>query len=179
MNWKLELAKSLFGFRSAESFPEVATEALAEGADTPSLRILAGLTPVENDNDEMRKYLQKSLHELSLDWPSEEEAAWLLLRYYIDEIIDGRINPHEGLHTIIWDIYHRMSWYETNQHYAGDSIKIEKLYGLCDTFDDLAEATNRWDKEKTNEELKAELQIEIRNEAKIYKETFLDSYKPF
>ncbi|MDD2319351.1 MAG: hypothetical protein PHO83_04790 [Geobacteraceae bacterium] len=179
MNWKLELAKMLFGLRPIESFPDLATEALGEGTDTPSLRILAGLTPVQKNNDEIREYLQKSLHELSVNWPSEEEATWMLLRHYIDEIIDERIEPHAGLHTIIWDIYHRMRWSESDQHYAGDCIKIEKLYGLCDTYDDLSESTHRWDEDKTNEELKAQLQIDIRTEAQNYKEKFLSLQKAF
>jgi hypothetical protein len=177
MNWKLELAKSLFGLRHIGSFPDLATEAMGEGVDTPSLRVLAGLSPVQGNNEEITEYLQKTLRELEVDWPSEEEAAWLLLRYYIDAIIDGAIDPHAGLHTIISKIYRRMRWSESDKHYAGDSIKIEKLYGLCDTFDDLAEASTRWDKEKTNDQLKAELQKEIRNEAGNYRENFLKSYE--
>lgn len=54
-----------------------------------------------------------------------------------------------------------MDWDDNNQKYVGDSIGIEKLYGLCDSYDDLEESKHRWQENKTNEELLAELQEDI------------------
>lgn len=173
MNWVLELAKAEFGLGQIESFPDLAAQALDDGFDSPSLCTLAGLSLVPTDNEEIRSYLRLALQELRIEWPSKEKSALILLHYFIDQIIDGSIEPHEGIHTIIWNIYHQMDWCESDNHYAGDSIHIERLYGLCDTYDDLSEATVRWDKHKTNDELKMLIQQEIRAEAEVYKDKYL------
>jgi hypothetical protein len=159
MDWVIEIAKLNFGLQGIEAFVDLATNALVEGEDTPSLKVLAGLR--KDDPREIRDYLDRTLVELGVKKMSKEETAWILLRYLIDEIIDNKMEPHRGIHSIIHDIYHQMDWSQTSKKYVGDSIGIEKLYGLCDTYDDLLESKYRWSLTKTNKNLLAELELEI------------------
>jgi hypothetical protein len=171
VDWKLELAKIEFDLPDKKSFPDLAAKALEEDSDTPSLRILAGLEP---DNVwDVDKYVAKTLQELHIDPPTEIDSAWLLIEYYIDKIMNREIDPHEGIHLVIHDVYYRTSWAGKNKVYVGDAIGIEELLGLCDTFDDLSVTDHRWDKTKTNDELLQELREKIIEAAARYKETYL------
>jgi len=125
MNLKLELAKFEFGFLHTENLPDLAEIALEEGLDSPSLRILAGLSKIETDA--IHDYWRRATGELAIDYPSREQAAWILIRHFIEQIISNQIDPHDGIHLIIWDIYHKMDWNKKNIKYAGDSIGIQKL----------------------------------------------------
>ncbi len=90
MNWKLEIAKLQFGLQYEEKLPDVACSALPEGLDSPSLRVLAGLDG--KDHVEVRIYLEKVFHEIEGETlPTRDEAAWIIVRYLIDAIVDGSI----------------------------------------------------------------------------------------
>ena len=169
MNWELEIAKLNLNLQRIENFIDLAIAALEEGQDSPSLRILAGL--FKNDPVEIREYLHKTLSELNIKEPSKDEAAWPIIKEIVDDIINKKISPHKGIHSIIWDVYHKMDWDEKNGKYAGDCIGIEKLYGLCDSYDDLLNAENRRHKFKTNQQLLDELEIEIYKEIIEFKRT--------
>jgi hypothetical protein len=166
MNWKLEIANLEFGLRHIESIPELAASTLEEGLDSPSLRILAGIT--QNDAEEIRKYLLRTINELEIECPSKEQSAWLLIEHYIKQIIENKIDPHAGIHLIIWKIYHNMDWFSENDKFDGGSIGMQRLYGFCVTYDELSESSHRWDKKKTNLELLAELRQEIIEASKEY-----------
>jgi hypothetical protein len=133
---------------------------------------LAGLDG--KDHGEVRVYLEKVLHELEGETlPTRYEAAWIIVRHLIDAIIDGSIEPHEGLHWLIHNVYHAMDWSTSSKKFAGDSIGIEKLYGLCDAFDELSVAKYRWSLWKSNKKLLAELQEDIKRAATEYKNNYL------
>ena len=172
MNWKLEAAKLQFGLQHESKLPGVACSALAEGPDSPSLRILAGLDG--KDHVEVRTYLEKVLHELEGEkLPTRDEAAWIIVRHLIDAIIDGSIEPHEGIHRLIHNVYNVMDWSASTKKFVGDSIGIEKLYGLCVNFDELSEAKHRWSLWKSNKKLLTELQEDIKQAATEYKNNYL------
>ncbi len=170
MNWREELAKLEFGFTHIENFPDIACEALRGGLDTPNLRILAGLG--KKDTSEIRCYINRTLGDLRITEPMREESAWIMIRYFIGQIVSGQIDPHEGVHTIVWDIYHKTNWNIQDRCWAGDSIGIQELLGLCDTFDDLSVATHRWDLEKTNDELLVQLKADMRKAASQYRDLY-------
>ncbi len=126
VNWRLEAAKLQFGLQNEDSLPEVACSALEDGSDSPSLRILAGLDG--KDHVEVREYLERVLWELDGEaLPTRDEAAWILVRFLIDAIIEGAIEPHEGIHTMIWEVYHAMDWRKSDREYVGDAIGSEAL----------------------------------------------------
>jgi hypothetical protein len=172
MNWKLETAKLQFGLQYESNLPGLACSALVDGLDSPSLRVLAGLDG--KDHVEVRKYLEKVLYELEGEaLPTRDEAAWILVRHLIDAIVDGAIEPHEGLHTLIHNVYWAMDWSTSSTKFVGDSIGIQKLYGLCDSFDELSVANYRGSWWKSNKKLLAELQEDIKQAATEYRNNYL------
>ena len=172
MDWKLELAKIDFGLLDRSVLPDIATKALEEDLDSPSLRILAGLD--HHDVWDIEKYWERSLQEFHVEHPTKPESAWLLIRHYIESIVKGNIDPHQGINMIIADVYWNMDWLPKNETYAGDSIGIERLYALWDEAQDISmEDYVPWDKTKTKEELLDEIRNAIKEEAERYKENYL------
>ena len=94
MNMEVITARWVLDLLPSEEIPKVATEALVEGFDTPSLRIIAGISnPVLS---EIKPIFEKALQELQIAKSSREEAALILSRHYAQQIINGIITPYEG-----------------------------------------------------------------------------------
>jgi hypothetical protein len=170
VNWKLEIARLEFGLRRIESIPELACDALQEGQDTPSLRILAGLNG--SDTDDTREYMKRAVEELGIVYPTLEESGWEVIRYFIDGMISGEVDPVDALRTIIWRVYHRMDGLWRDTHYVADGIGFHKLYGLYWEFDDVQEAAVPKDTEKTDRIL-GELKTAMIGAARVYRDGIL------
>jgi hypothetical protein len=86
------LARWRFGARTGEEVIGWAIEMLEAGHDTATLRILAGLSPGRQDNDEIDHYLRRARDELGYQEPHEG-----LLRRYVAlvcrDVCDGRVPP--------------------------------------------------------------------------------------
>ena len=78
----------------SEDIADVAVLALEDGCDSPSLRILAGLTAAEAD--EARALFDRALSELRRAMPSKREAVLCLARETAKGILSGTIAPYEG-----------------------------------------------------------------------------------
>jgi hypothetical protein len=74
-----------------EELPMVAAEALAQGADSPALRELAGLGK-RSDTLEILDLYQAALEELGIPVPSTEEAVRRRLRELADGLASGRMS---------------------------------------------------------------------------------------
>jgi hypothetical protein len=164
MDWRLEIARVEFGIKAFEDMPGIAAEALAEGMDSESLRKLAGLEG--GDAFDIQKYLASTLQELGIMPPSRDEAAWILINYFLDEILASKIDTYDGLHTIFWKIYFE-AWHAKDSKYVGDYGGLEKLYGLYDTYNELLHVAENpedpcpWYPDKTNRQVIGELKQEI------------------
>ena len=88
------LWKVLIGEQAPESLPTIAARSLADGLDSPNLRVLAGL-PV-TDSLELRKHFFEALGELGTAVPSEAEARWRLAHFWAGEIVAGRVTAERG-----------------------------------------------------------------------------------
>ncbi|EKV03790.1 hypothetical protein Lepto7375DRAFT_6104 [Leptolyngbya sp. PCC 7375] len=71
---------------SAEDCIQWAIDALCAGQDSPSLRILAGLTPPFY-SFEVRDYATKALKELGIEIPTDEKAITAYAQMLITEIL--------------------------------------------------------------------------------------------
>lgn len=79
--------------------PEVATKALLEGFDTPTLRLLAG-----SEGEEPRRLVdmfQRSMAEVGLDQLNQADAARRYAAFVSRQIVEGRVPPVEGARRII------------------------------------------------------------------------------
>jgi hypothetical protein len=100
---RLEVAASkvALGLLLSEEFSDVAVLALEDGCDSPSLRILAGLTAAEAD--EARALFDRALAELNVCVPSKRDAVMRLARETAKELLSGAMAPHAGAKQI-WEL---------------------------------------------------------------------------
>lgn len=118
-----------------DELPNIALKALEEGYDTPSLRILAGLG---NDVWEIKEYLKLTLKEMNIELPNKSYAGLMLIKYYIQQIVDRNIDPIEGVEKIIYDVLRKTDFYlGKDKKYAYDYIGFQHLYGLYYDYDDM------------------------------------------
>lgn len=132
--YKLELIGS-------ENIPQLAITALDQGYDSSSLRILAGLIPNIDNSWEINDYFKKSLIELGIEELSSGQSCLVLIRYYLQQIIDGTITPFDGLEKIIKKIYYNSEFQSykmevVNKEYKHNYLGIEVFYGLYYQYDD-------------------------------------------
>jgi len=138
MDFNQQLAAFVLKILRHEEIPNIAVQALVEGFDSNSLRILASYTSVDYNFFEIQDLLKKIMLELNIQLPTKTEASKILISFYIDEIIEKKIDPFVGVENIIKDIYYKSDM--INEKYVGDCLGIEKLYGL---YDDYNEFTSR------------------------------------
>ncbi len=123
------LANSAFQYASGQDYVDWAVDALVDGFDCPSLKILASLDiagpyAIQSPLDplEVQKYFFKVVKELALPIPEQ----WLnppasfdetMLRGYfnvlVEQIREGTIDPVVGINRIHWEIINPL-------HHPGD-----------------------------------------------------------
>lgn len=82
------------GSLASEDLPEIATEALTRGVDSPALRVLAGQS--RDDVRDSADLFRVALDELGIDVPDLDSAQWRLARRIAGDIVAGRISPACG-----------------------------------------------------------------------------------
>ena len=135
MSFKTHLAEYVLGNVKLSSMPDAAVQALIEGFDSPSLRVLAGESGNNSNLFEIKELLQRTISELGLSLPSENEAAHILIRHWAERIVNGSILPQEGARHILLDIYHRTE--HPSEKIVGDSLGLATLLGLVYEYDSL------------------------------------------
>lgn len=97
---RLAMAALVAEEQATEELPAIATEALSNGLDSPSLRLLAG-TPSTEVRD-ARDLFVKACHELGIEEPSDSNARRQLVRHWASQIVDGSLSPRAGAGLIWW-----------------------------------------------------------------------------
>lgn len=95
---RLLFAQYYLGHHDSRLFIQWAGKQLVEGQDSPSLRILAGLSG--HDSQETQFYLKRTIRELSIAWPEERSC---LLHYCAEtarEMVAGTMTPADGYNRI-------------------------------------------------------------------------------
>jgi hypothetical protein len=92
-----------------EDLPALATDALVEGLDTPTLRILAGEPSIMFAEFDNRDLFRKVLEELGREPLPREEALWQLIRFRCWDILQGRVTPIDGARRIERLVYEEPS----------------------------------------------------------------------
>jgi hypothetical protein len=108
--------------RSAE-VPALAAEMLAAGVDSPSLRVLAGITqPVMSD---VGPVFERAMRELGLAPLEKQQALRVLTCHYAEMIVSGAIEPYEGA-VLIWnDLSHEYEPFEEVSIFVGLASQID------------------------------------------------------
>lgn len=107
----------------SEGLPQIATEALVRGLDSPALRVLAGQSP--GDVRDSADLFRVALGELGIDLPGPDSAQWLLARRTAGQIVAGRISPARGA-TELWLAYGKVR----------DNGDLRIFVGLASMLDD-------------------------------------------
>lgn len=110
----------------SEDLPQLATDALLRGVDTPSLRMLAGQQP--GDVRDSADLFIAVLDEVGIDLPDPECAHWKLVRRTAIEVIARRMSPGRGANEL-WAAY----------HHVRDSGDLRTFVGLASMLDDYPE----------------------------------------
>ncbi len=168
MTFKQQIAKYATGNLTTSQLIDVAVTGLMEGYDSSSLRSLAGLDKNENQFI-IDSYFQTTLQELNLNLPEKREAALEYAIGIVDEILENKIDIITGMREIHANAILSCDFYEESKNYCYDSIEFHTAYGLFVTLEDLKESLHPWDKNKTNEQLMAEIKETLLEELKIWK----------
>jgi hypothetical protein len=130
MNRELTLALWTLGRLPSEDLPAIATDWLAEGLDSRSLRELAGVaSPVMSDAGPL---FERAFCELSIVPPKKETALWFLARHHAQRIVEGVVTPYEGARQIWWEV--------SNELNAPDQLLLS-FVGAASELEDLPERT--------------------------------------
>jgi hypothetical protein len=128
---KLELARvhHATGPLPAEELVEIAGQALLDGWDSPSLRVLAGLVGVELDR--ARPRFEQALTELGLGVATHERGWRLLAVHTAQQLLNGEIPPPRALEAL-----GRTAWEELGHP---DQLSVfARLWSEWDYEDDWA-----------------------------------------
>jgi hypothetical protein len=106
---QLQVAALLWavGDQPSDELPDLATEALVRGLDSPALRELAGAS--RDDFWRIKGLFEAMVDELEFDLPDEQTALWRLAQHVASEIVAGVIAPETGAHRIWRKVSHRVA----------------------------------------------------------------------
>jgi hypothetical protein len=126
-----KIADYVLGNISRTQFPKIALCALEENIESESTIILAGMT--EKDNTfVLEQYFIKALSELKIQLPGKFLSAKILIRYYLNEMIDNRSGAYKFMQKIDNDIYKKIDWEIElglgKMDYVGKELGLEFMY---------------------------------------------------
>lgn len=158
----LEIAAAYWslGMLTSNKLPEIATAALLEGLDSPSLRILAGeYDPIMA---EVGPLFERALRELGVLVPEPFEAGMRVAGYIGQRIISGEVSPYEGAREI-WRMYNHVE--AVDEH--GIFKPLLKFIGAASEYEDFLSPGNEkfYGKERC-EEIRQKIEADIVGYAK-------------
>jgi hypothetical protein len=126
MIFEQNIPKLVIGDIDLGAMPAIALQALEQGFDSPSLRILAGLQ--ENENEfTLRRYLKDALRELSIEIPDKRQATLQVAIGIANDIITARQPVVEGVNEMFLRI-DKYPFHEESREYRYDSIGLQEVY---------------------------------------------------
>ncbi|WP_174528129.1 hypothetical protein [Micromonospora maritima] len=116
-----------------------ACDCLVAGVDSPTLRILAGVSPVKgSEDDELRRWLGDAFAELSLTYYGEasRQAEEVVLRIMARRLLAGTITPRQLTSWVAWFITY------AGTPLAGELINLESAYEFVESIHDVRQQTS-------------------------------------
>jgi len=80
---------------------------------------------------------ESALQELGVPIPSQDDAAWTLLRYHIGRIAGGEVAPRQGLRAILEDVYYPAQLHAQRERYGADVYDVGSFHASFYSYDDL------------------------------------------
>lgn len=113
----LAIRRRLDGLVRADLLIEAAVRALVQGADSPSLPNLAGLTGKEEPD--AQELFRSVVDELGMAPPDPTEGRWQLVRWWCREIVGGRLRPEVGGRLIWFEGWQELGYPDSLQPVVG------------------------------------------------------------
>lgn len=129
-------ARYVLGSLPSWEFPRIANALLDAGVYSQAVGELA-TTPNPTMSD-AGPVFERALVEMRIELPSKEEAVWMLLRHFVEQLASRRVTGRKGLRAII-DVYNYVDPAEKSRDYVGESHDIQHLVGAYWSYDDLEE----------------------------------------
>jgi hypothetical protein len=122
---ELDVARAQFALGNLMSadLPVLATNLLAGGVDTPSIRALAGVS--QPTMSECAPLFERVMQESGLPPFEKHQAVRVLVRHYAEAIVTGEIEPYQGASEI---------WSLSDQYEPFQEVSI--FVGLASQIDD-------------------------------------------
>ncbi|WP_109830549.1 hypothetical protein [Reichenbachiella versicolor] len=141
MNFQEKLAEYVLENRTTSQHPDIALTGLAEGLDSDSLIILAGMD--ERDNTfELQQYFEQMLSELKLKLPNKFCAANVLITYHLERMINDPKQSFEIMTTIKNEIDDAFDWpMDNTTKYLGEELDLHHLYTWYRELQDLEDGS--------------------------------------
>ena len=95
MDLQAKIAEFVIGRFNYHDLPALAEEALSNGLDSESLKILAGLDE-KCSEDDVKFYFNRSVKELGYSVPEIKDAIWLLVKNVAQRIVIGSLDEYDG-----------------------------------------------------------------------------------
>ncbi|MEP3388855.1 MAG: hypothetical protein ABJO02_11745 [Reichenbachiella sp.] len=128
MNFQQKLADYVLENRTTSQIPDIAITGMAEGLESDSLIILAGM----NDRDntfELQQYFEQMLLELKLELPNKLSAANTLITFHLERMINEPEQSFEIMTTIKNQVDDSFDWpMENTTKYLGEELDLHHLY---------------------------------------------------
>lgn len=161
LNFLENLALYVVKVQPSSVLPNIAMQGLVDGYESPSLLLLAGLATDENPFV-IDEYFKKVLQELNVDLVGTNQAAFFLVKSIAKKILDNQIDTYAGCDFIFSQILSSTDLRRQDDKFVYDSIGLSDIYSLYITIEELKNASIRWDKLKTNEQLIEEAKENIK-----------------
>lgn len=99
IRWEAAEAQWVLDRAITIGLPDLAVEAMQGGWDSPSLRVLAGMSSHDDARD-VRDTFLSAIKELGRELPGRNQAAGRLVKSYSSEIVEGHLSPYVGARLI-------------------------------------------------------------------------------
>jgi hypothetical protein len=130
------LARQMLGQLQLTELPAAATQAIVDGLDSPSLRILAGLEADPRNNREIESHFRRTCAELNVGYRDKRDAALYLRTLWAGDICEGRIPPFDGCCRIVRQIYYGARDLFNGENLCGEALGIEDFVGCYYSYFD-------------------------------------------
>ncbi len=127
MNFIESISNYILENITIEDLPNIGLIALSENISCDSIMILAGMNKIDNPF-EIKEYFDNCINELKLQLPSKFEAAQILTKYYLNEIVKNPNQAYDIMITLDNEVYKKISNDDITKTFIGEELKIESLY---------------------------------------------------
>lgn len=114
------------GKLSSDKIAELANLWLDEGIYTDSLNDI--FSTAHPNMADLSPAFEKAMKELGVNEPTRFEAAQILIKATLKEIVENKIEPDEGASFIYWDVHHELTDEIPDKEYVGDNLGLEHIF---------------------------------------------------